>query len=250
MTSRPCVLVTGGARRVGAAIGESFARAGYDIVLHFNKSEMEAKATAARLTALGSSVTLWRADLADPAGVEVSARELAARLTRLDVLVLNASSYEATPLATLTVAQTLGAYAVNAVSPLVLCKVFAGLLAGSPQLGGGSIVAMADMHATGRPRKNLIAYSMSKAALIEMVQTLAREFAPRVRVNAVAPGVIAWPEPDSEPSAEMQRAYLARVPLGRAGTPDDAAEVVRWLALDAAYITGEVIRVDGGRWLA
>lgn len=250
MSRRPSVLITGAARRVGAAIARAFARGGCDVILHYNKSQVEATQLATSLTEMGAKVTLWQADLADPAQVELAAAELAAKLPELSALILNASSYDRTPLSDVTAVQAMAAYAVNAVSPLMLCKAFAGLLSASPLPGGGSIVAMADMHATGRPRKGMAAYSMSKAALIEMVQTLARELAPKVRVNAIAPGVIDWPESGDESDAKMQQAYLSRVPLGRAGTPDDAAEVVRWLAFDASYVTGEVIRVDGGRWLA
>jgi pteridine reductase len=109
---------------------------------------------------------------------------------------------------------------------------------------------MCDMHALGRPRKGFAAYSMSKAALIEMVRCLARDLAPRVRVNGVAPGVVAFPESGYESTPDLQAKYLSRVPLDRSGTPEDAAEAVRWLALDARYTTGEIVRVDGGRWLA
>ena len=91
---------------------------------------------------------------------------------------------------------------------------------------------------------------MSKAAIVEMVRSLARELAPQVRVNGVAPGVVAFPESGPDADEKAQQAYLRRVPLGRSGTPEDAAEMVRWLALDATYVTGEVIRLDGGRWLA
>jgi pteridine reductase len=101
----------------------------------------------------------------------------------------------------------------------------------------------------GRPRKDFAAYAMSKAALVEMVHCLARDLAPQVRVNAIAPGVIAWPEAGYESDPIDQAKYVRRIPLGRAGTPEDAAKVVRWLAFEATYITGEVIRVDGGRWL-
>ena len=90
---------------------------------------------------------------------------------------------------------------------------------------------------------------MSKAALVEMVRTLAIELAPEVRVNGVAPGVVAWPEEGYESDADAQRRYLKRVPMKRAGTPEDAAEAVRWLALEARYTTGEIVRVDGGRAL-
>jgi pteridine reductase len=109
---------------------------------------------------------------------------------------------------------------------------------------------MVDMHALGRPRMGMSAYAMSKAALVEMVRSLARELAPAVRVNGVAPGVVAWPESGYEADRAMQQRYLERVPMKRAGTPEDAAGAVRWLALEAPYVTGEIIRVDGGRWLA
>ena len=133
---------------------------------------------------------------------------------------------------------------------MLLTKHLAAKLADSPLKGGGAVVALCDMHAMGRPRKDFSAYSMSKAALAEMVQSLARELAPKVRVNGVAPGVVAFPEAGHESDPEMQKAYLSRVPLQRAGTPEDAAEAVRWLALDATYVTGEIVRLDGGRWLA
>ena len=125
------------------------------------------------------------------------------------------------------------------------------MLGASEMRGGGSIVAMCDIHAMGEhglPRsRDFAAYAMSKAALAEMVRTLARELAPRVRVNGVAPGVAAWPDTGHESDAAAQQAYLGRVPLGRAGTPEECAEVVRWLALDATYLTGEIVRFDGGR---
>jgi pteridine reductase len=108
---------------------------------------------------------------------------------------------------------------------------------------------MCDIHASERPRKNFAAYSMSKAALEQMVRVLALELAPKVRVNGVAPGVVAFPDSGAESDPEMQARYLKRVPLARSGTPEEAAEAVRWLALDATYTTGEVVRVDGGRWL-
>ena len=114
-------------------------------------------------------------------------------------------------------------------------------------------MAMADVHALGEHglprRRGFVAYAMSKAAIVEMVRTLARELAPRVRVNAVAAGVVAWPERGFDADVTSQQAYLRNVPLGRAGTPEIAAEAVRWLAIDAVYVTGQVLRVDGGRSL-
>jgi pteridine reductase len=174
---------------------------------------------------------------------------LAWDLPRCDVLVHNASVYGPTPLEMMSAETAQLFWKVNTLAPLLLTKLLAGRLAESTLPGGGAVVAMADIHAAGRPRRGFAAYSMSKAALVEMVQTLARELAPKVRVNAVAPGVVAWPEDGKESEADKQ-AYLKRVPLERAGTPEEAAEAVRWLALEAHYTTGQVVRVDGGRFLS
>ncbi|MBZ0173377.1 MAG: SDR family oxidoreductase, partial [Phycisphaerales bacterium] len=134
-------------------------------------------------------------------------------------------------------------------SPLALSAALAGALASSPLPGRGAIVAMLDIHAEGLPRAGHAAYAMSKAALGAMVRSLAVDLAPSVRVNGVAPGVVAWPEVGPEADPTMQERYLSQVPLGRAGAPQDAAGAVAFLALDAAYTTGHVLRVDGGRSL-
>jgi pteridine reductase len=253
----PVVLVTGGTKRVGLAIARTFARSGFHVIITYNttiaKELTDALASIrAAATSQGKrgSVAAERLNLDDLEGVEAFARELASSLPRLDILVHNASIYEATPLQNVEQEDMLRHYRVNALAPLMLTRHLSSLLERSPLPGGGAVVAMADMHVLGRPRRDLIAYSMSKAALVEMVRSLARELAPRVRVNAVAPGVVAFPETGAEADPAMQDAYLKRVPLQRSGTPEDAAEAVRWLALDARYTTGEVIRVDGGRWLA
>ncbi len=248
--SRPVVLITGGARRVGLASARAFARAGCDLIITYRESGDDAGAARDELSRLGASVRVERLDLGDLAAVEAWGGRMARELPRLDVLVHNASIYAPTPLGTLTGDDVMRFYRVNAAAPLLLSRHLSPRLAESPLAGGGAIVAMADMHVLGRPRKDFAAYAMAKAALVEMVRTLSRALAPRVRVNAVAPGVVAFPESGYESDAEAQREYVARVPLKRAGTPEDAAEAVRWLALDAHYITGEVVRVDGGRWLA
>ncbi len=110
----------------------------------------------------------------------------------------------------------------------------------------GRIVNFIDIHVLGEPMAGYGAYNASKAALLELTRTAAVELGPAVTVNAIAPGVVAWA---SDLSQEYREQYLERTPLGRAGTPDDAAEAVRWLVCDAHYCTGQVIRVDGGRWL-
>lgn len=247
MSQRPMAMVTGGARRVGRAIALELARAGCDVLITYNASEGEARDACAEIERLGARARAEALDLNDLDRVERLAERLGRELPRLDVLVHNASIYFPTPLASLSARSAEDFMRVNAIAPLVLSR---GLAARLGESGRGSIVAMVDMHALGRPRMGMSAYAMSKAALIEMVQSLARELAPAVRVNGVAPGVVAWPESGYEADRTMQEHYLARVPMKRAGTPEDAAGAVRWLALQAPYVTGEIIRVDGGRWLA
>lgn len=250
MTGRPLALITGGTRRVGLAIGRTLAAAGCDLVITYREKADEAQAAAAELQRYGATVRPFRLDLDDVAAVDKAGERLADEMRRLDVLVHNASIYQQTPLSTMSVEQVMSHLRVNAASPLVLTRRLAPMLTASTLPGGGAVVAMCDMHVLGRPRKDFAAYSMSKAALVEMVRVLARELAPHVRVNGVAPGVVAFPESGYESTPQMQEAYLKRVPMERSGTPEDAAEAVRWLALDARYTTGEVVRVDGGRWLA
>lgn len=244
---RPVVMITGAARRVGLSIATAFARAGCDLVLTYHNSVEDAKLAADALASGGIAVRLIRLNLADIDSVGAIGSLLASELPRLDVLVHNASVYMPTPLESLTPDRASEAFRVNALAPLVLTQRLAPRLAESTLEGGGSVIALGDIHAMGHPRKNHAAYAMSKAALIEMVRSLARDLAPRVRVNAVAPGVVAWPEEGPESDELMQRAYLQRVPLARPGQPEDAAEAVRWLSLEARYVTGQIIRVDGGR---
>jgi pteridine reductase len=247
---RPIALVTGAAKRVGAAIAHQLAASGCDVLITYNTSDDAAQKTVASLRKLGVAATAIPLDITDEEDLLRTAKHLAKELPRLDVLVHNASRYEPSPLGTIDAARLVEDYRVHAAGPLLLTQSLWPLLKRSVLEGGGSVVAMADMHVLGRPRKEFASYSMSKAALVEMVQTLARAMAPKVRVNAVAPGVVEWPTSGSEASAKLRAAYLRRVPLGRAGTPQDAANAVAWLALEAPYITGEILRVDGGRWLA
>jgi pteridine reductase len=256
---RPVAVVTGAVRRVGLATARALAGAGCDVVITYRRSaEAAARAAeeighAAGPDGRAARVEALRLDLEDLAGVESFAAAAAARLGRVDVLVHNASMYAPTPLERVTGEELLRYYRVNAAAPLLLSRGLAGALSRSRLAGGGAIVCLCDVHALGEhglPRRGFAAYSMSKAALAEVVRTLAREMAgppTRVRVNGVAPGVVAFPEEGYESDAAAQEEYLRRVPLGRAGTPEEAAAVVRWLALEATYVTGEIVRVDGGR---
>jgi len=250
-SSRPVALVTGGARRVGAAICNELAGAGMDILLTHHSRGAHAGAVVEELRAagrLGAAATL-PLDLSDLESVELFCQHLHTELPRLDVLVHNASRYVRTPVSELSAQELSQHQRVNALAPAILSSRLAPMLSSSPLPGGGAIVAMCDLHAMGRPRLDYLAYAMSKSALVEMVRSLARELAPEVRVSGLAPGVVAFPEtgPDAEPDAQSR--YLARVPLARSGTPQEAARAVRWLALEATYLTGEIIRMDGGRWL-
>lgn len=250
--ARPRAFVLGGAKRVGRAISLALAKAGCDVDFSFNTSEAAAHTTAEAVRACGAECKVWPLSLNDPKVAWAGAAQIASFRSTWDVVVLCASAYTPTPFDTLTPDQLSEAYCVNGASPALVLQKFLAGLRNSEQPGGGAVVTMCDIHAmgeTGLPRKELLAYAMSKAALLEMTLVLARELAPKIRVNGVAPGVVAWPVsgPDADP--HLQAKYLARVPLGRAGTPEEAAEAVRWLALDATYCTGQIIRIDGGRSL-
>lgn len=247
MTSRPMAIVTGGAVRVGRATCLAFARAGCDVLFTYRSSSEEAVDLVGRISEHGVEGFAERLDLADLDVVGALADTLRSRCQRIDVLVHNASVYRPTTLAELTPDDALRHYRINALAPLLLTRGLADPLSASDLPGGGAVIAMCDIHAMGTPRAGFSAYSMSKAALTEMVRTLAVELAPNVRVNGVAPGVVAWPDEGHESDRASQQRYLERVPLGRAGTPEDAAEAVRWLAMDATYVTGHILRIDGGR---
>jgi len=250
MAPRPMAMVTGGARRVGRAICTALADAGCDVTLTYRNSDAEARTLEHDLQARGVQARAIELDLADLAHVQRAAASLASELPRLDIVVHNASMYAPSPLETLDAEDLLANYRVNAAAPLLLTRGLLPLLRRSSLPGGGAVVCLCDIHAMGHPRRGFYAYAMAKAALAEMVRGLALELAPQVRVNGVAPGVVAFPESGYESDPEMQARYISRVPLGRSGTPEDAANAVKWLAMDATYVTGEIVRIDGGRWIA
>ncbi len=240
---RPVALVTGAARRIGAAIARRLHADGYDLLLHYHQSEAEMRALAADLDAArAGSVVVRSADLADAHALAPLIDAAIERYGRLDALINNASLFSPTPLDALSPDAVDAHYNVNARAPLLLSQ------AAAPHLrrSGGAIVNIADIYAE-RPLRQHIAYCMSKAALVAATRALALELAPEVRVNAVAPGAILWP--DSGKSEEAKAAMLARTPLARIGDVNEIAEAVRWLLRDACYTTGQVLRVDGGRML-
>lgn len=243
-------LVTGGAIRVGRAVAVRLAQAGLDVAITYRSSQAQAASAAEEIRALGRRCHLIHADFEDAAAVEHVHEQVSAACGRLDVLVNNASVFDATPLGTLTHEAFDRQMKVNALAPLMLMQKFAPMLAARHRAGDaastGRIVNFIDIHVMGQHLKGYMAYNVSKAALMEATMTAALELAPAVTVNAIAPGVVAWAE---SYTPEARQAYMRRVPLARPGTPEDAAAAVKFLACDAHYCTGQIIRLDGGRFI-
>ncbi|MET0403347.1 MAG: SDR family oxidoreductase [Cystobacter sp.] len=234
--------ITGAGVRVGRAIAGALGRAGYDLVLHANRSLAPVEALAEELRALGRRVTVHAADLSQPEAVaELGARVLAEHAA-LDVVVHNAGLYEAVPFESITRAQYHTMLGVNLDAPFFLTQA---LLPALRQGRSPSVVHLTDIGGE-RAVGGYAHYSVSKAALIMLTRALAVELAPHVRVNALSPGVVAFPE---DFSAQAREALLARVPLGREGDVEDVARAVLFLTRDAPYVTGQVLAVDGG-WSA
>jgi len=241
---RPVALITGAGRRVGAVIARTLHAAGYDLALHYRRSADDARALADELEQQRSGSTLLlQAELADLPALPVMIERLLAHFGRLDALVNNASAFYPTPLGTATAQQWNELFTSNAQAPFFLSQ------AAIPALreARGGIVNMIDIYAE-RPLAEHPLYCMAKAALAAMTRSLALDLGPDIRVNGVAPGAVMWPS-DGKPYADQQ-AMLARTPLQRAGTPDDVASAVLWLLRDAPFVTGQIIRIDGGRTLS
>jgi pteridine reductase len=236
------VLVTGGAKRVGAAIARRLHREGAKLMLHYRGSEREAKSLRAELnTARPESVALVQADLLDTAGLPEIVKNTLGRFERLDALVNNASAFFPTPVGEMTPANWETLIGANLRAPLFLSQ------AAAPHLKktGGAIVNITDIHAD-RPLKSYVIYSIAKTGLVGLTRSLARELAPEVRVNGVAPGAIVWPEDGSWDDLTRQR-IVSHTLLRRTGEPDDIARAVLYLLAEAPYVTGQIIAVDGGR---
>jgi len=231
-------LITGGARRIGAAIVCALHAAGMDVIIHCHRSAAEAATLAATLNrARAGSARVLSQDLQSATGPE----DLIAQCHSLDVLINNASAFYPTPLAEATAAQWDELIGTNLRAPFFLARAAAPLL----RRREGCIVNLSDIHAR-RPLRGHAIYSISKAALDMLTLALAKELAPEVRVNGVAPGAALWPE---ELDAELRQRILSHTMLKRAGTPEDVAAAVRFLVFDAPYVTGQVLAVDGGRTL-
>jgi len=239
------VLITGGAKRVGAAICRRLHGAGANLMLHYRASAGEARLLQAELNhTRPNSVALIQADLLDLLKLPSVVEQTVQTFGHLDALVNNASTFFPTPVGEITESAWDDLIGTNLRVPLFLAQAAAPAL----KKAQGAIVNLSDIHAE-RPLKNYVIYSIAKAGLIGLTRSLARELAPEVRVNAVAPGPILWPDDESFDELSRQR-IISHTPLKREGTPEDIARAVHFLLAEADYITGETINVDGGRNMA
>lgn len=234
-------LITGAARRIGAAIARRLHAAGANVVLHYRGAEKEAAALEAELNALRpASATRVKADLLAPVAPRSLVSAALERFGRLDLLVNNASTFYPTELGSIEAVHWEELVGSNLRAPLFLAQEAAPHL----KKQGGAIVNIADIHAE-RPLKGYVVYSIAKAGLVAMTRSLAVELGPEVRVNAIAPGAIAWPEDGQFPPPERGR-IVATTPLARLGSFGEIARAVHFLAT-APFVTGQVLAVDGGR---
>ncbi len=235
--------LTGAARRIGAVVASMLHHAGADIVIHYRNSGEAADLLAAELNALrtGSAFTV-QADLCEIENFEILINTVVSFTGRLDILVNNASSFYPTPVGSVTEKEWDDLHCSNLKAPFFLSQAANAAL----QETHGCIVNMVDIHAF-RPLKAYPVYSAAKAGLLMLTQSLARELAPHVRVNGIAPGAIIWPE--EKMSVEQQQEMLNKTALKRQGRAEDIARAILFLVRDADYITGHVIPVDGGRLL-
>jgi pteridine reductase len=235
------VLITGGARRVGAEIARTLHAAGANVMIHYRSSAAAAIVLADEFNRLRAhSAAIFAAHLLT---AEAPDKLIAAALLefgRLDILVNNASSFYPTPVGQITVAQWDDLMGSNLKAPLFLSQ------AAAPSLRahGGLIINMVDIHAL-RPLKAHPVYCAAKAGLAMLTRSLARELGPEIRVNGIAPGPVLWPEGDMDEA--LKREIIDKTALKRQGTPQDIARTALFLAKDAPYMTGQIIAVDGGR---
>jgi len=237
------VLVTGGAKRVGAAICRKLHGTGAAIAVHYRSSREEAQALVAELNDLRpGSAEAVQGDLLHVADLPRLVQQTVQQLGRLDAVVNNASSFFSRPLAEIAEEDWFDLIGTNLKAPLFLAQAAASEL----RRNHGAIVNIVDIHAE-RPMHGHLLYSVAKTGLSGLTRALAQELAPFVRVNAVAPGVILWPEGEEWQNDEQRRKIVAHTLLKREGEPEDIARTVRFLLEDAPYITGQTIAVDGGR---
>ena len=237
------ILITGGARGVGAAICRRLHAQGARLVVHYRSSGNEARALQNELNQKRpDSVALAQADLLDTELLPDLIEKAAHRFGQLDVLVNNASSFFPTPLHQCTLEDWNDLIGSNLQAPLFLSQAAASYL----KERHGCVINIVDIH-TERPLKNYVIYNAAKGGLLSLTRSLALEMAPEVRVNGISPGPILWPEGGEWVDEAARQHIIAGTLLKRCGEPDDIAKTVQFLIADAPYITGQVIAVDGGR---
>lgn len=238
-------LVTGGARRVGAETARTLHDAGINVVLHYHASETEAIALRDSLNQLREhSAVVVKAALEEPENDAYVIQQAIAAWGRLDVLVNNASRFYRTLVGTVTESAWEDLMNSNLKAPFFLAQAAAPALAAT----NGCIVNITDIHGE-RPLREYSVYCVTKSGLLNMTKVLAKELGPSIRVNAVSPGAIIWPEGENTLSDEEKNKIVKETVLKRAGSPADIARAVLFFVRDADYITGQVLDVDGGRTL-
>ncbi|XP_078614793.1 pteridine reductase 1-like [Branchiostoma floridae x Branchiostoma japonicum] len=240
----PVAMVTGSSQRLGACTVKHLHQAGYNVIIHYRKSQAPAEELAQSLNSVRpNSATTLQADLCK-GNTEKMAKELIGTAVekwgRLDVLVNNASDFFPTPMGTVDGEQWKTVMGSNLKAPFFLSQ------AAIPHLKAtkGCIINMADIHGQ-RPLAGYSVYCIAKAGLIMSTMALAKDLAPDIRVNAVAPGAILWPDQEWDVNNS-----LSRIPMGRQGSPEDIAKAIVFLVKEAPYVTGQVLPVDGGRSLS
>ncbi|TNF91317.1 MAG: pteridine reductase [Gammaproteobacteria bacterium] len=236
-------LITGAARRIGAEIASTLHGAGMDVCLHYYSSDDEARSLVESLnTQRKNSAHLIKADLHDIGMFDGLIEQTLEHKGRLDLLVNNASTFYPTPVGEISEADWSELMGSNLKAPLFLSQAAMKPLKET----NGCVINIVDIHAE-RPMRQHVVYSIAKAGLLAMTKSLAREMGPEIRVNAVAPGAILWPE--NEMDAQTQERIIQRTALKRAGGPADIAAAILFLFRDAVYVTGHMLPVDGGRLL-
>ena len=235
------VLITGGAKRIGAMIARTLHDEGMNLIIHYNTSSDDANKLCAEINSsrVDSAIAIG-ANLTNQSEVDHLIPEIIKQTGQLDVLINNASTFYPTPIEDITLDDWDNLVGTNLKAPLFLCKHAAPYLKESK----GCIVNMIDIHAK-KPLKNHPIYGPAKSGLAMLTRSLARDLAPDVRVNGIAPGMILWPE--NEPSDEIKQTVIDQIPLKRSGDPEDIANAALFLITQANYMTGQIISVDGGR---
>lgn len=242
-TSNKVVLITGGAKRIGACICRTLHAQGANLMLHYRSSVAEARALQKELNMQRpNSVALMRADLLSLPSLTGLITETVSYFGQLDVLINNASSFYPTGIGEINEENWNDLIGTNLKAPLFLSQAAAGAL----KKTNGCIINMVDIHAD-RPLKNYVVYSIAKAGLAALTKSLAHELGPEVRVNAIAPGPILWPEHNHRFDELTRQRIVSHTALKKVGEPSDLAKTVKFLIYDAPYITGQIIAVDGGR---